>query len=184
VKILFDLLPLLAFFAGYYLPKDMGGGIYAATAGAIVVGVTQSAYLWLRHRRVDKLQLASTGLLALLGGITLALKDPTFIKWKPTAVYWLFALVFLAADLSGRNLLRATMGREIELAGTDWRVLSMSWVGFFAVMGVLNLYIAYRYAEEVWVNFKVFGGLGCMIVFVIAQAAWLTRRARPAGAGD
>ncbi|MGE0385446.1 MAG: septation protein A [Gammaproteobacteria bacterium] len=182
MKILFDLLPLIAFFAAYSLPERMGGGIYLATAAAMVVGVIQIAWQWLRHRRVDRMLLASTALLVVLGGITLILHDPVFIKWKPTAVYGLFAIAFVGSEwLTGKSLIRRAMESQIVLEDRHWRRLNLAWAGFFATLGALNLIVAYSFDEQTWVRFKVFGLFGLMLLFVLAQSVWLMRHAREPG---
>jgi intracellular septation protein len=110
------------------------------------------------------------------GGATLLLQDETFIKWKPTVLYWLFAAVLAVAELGFRkNLIRSLMQNQVTLPAPVWTRLNLSWAGFFAVMGLLNLYVAYTFSTDTWVNFKLFGGMGLMIVFVVLQALVLAR---------
>jgi intracellular septation protein len=114
--------------------------------------------------------------ITVFGGATLLFKDDTFIKWKPTVLYWLFAGVLAVAALGFRkNLVRSMMQKQVTLPDEVWTRLLMSWIGFFAVMGVLNLYVAYNYSLDAWVNFKMFGGIGLMLVFVLAQAVMLAK---------
>lgn len=182
MKILFDLLPLIAFFSAYYAPQDWGGGIFLATAAAVVTGVAQAAWLWFVRRRVDRLQLGSTALLVVLGGATLLLHDRDFIMWKPTAVYWLFAGAFLASEFIGeKSLIRRAMEAQIALPDAIWRRLNLAWVAFFALIGAANLVVAYTFDEATWVQFKVFGTTAAIILFVIAQALVLSRHARDPG---
>ena len=115
------------------------------------------------------------GIIVVFGGATLFLHDETFIKWKPTVLYWLFALILAGAALTGRNLIRKLMGAQMELPGAVWNRLNWSWTAFFAVMGCVNLYVAGNYSTETWVNFKLFGSMGLMLVFVIGQALYLAR---------
>jgi intracellular septation protein len=171
MKFLFDVFPVVLFFAAYKL-----AGIYAATAMAIAATFAQVGWLRLRRRRVEPMLWASLAIIVVFGGATLALHDETFIKWKPTVLYWMFGAVLAgAALLFRRNLIRAAMGREVKLPEAVWAQLNWSWVVFFAFMGALNLFVAYHYPTELWVNFKLFGGVGLMLVFVVAQALFLAR---------
>ena len=117
-------------------------------------------------------------IIVVMGGATILLRDPTFIKWKPTVLYWAFAGVLLgAAWLFQRNLIRAMMEQQISLPDHVWARLNLSWGAFFLLMGALNLYVAYHFSESTWVNFKLFGGLGLMLLFVLAQGVFLSRYA-------
>jgi intracellular septation protein len=171
MKFLFDLLPVLLFFIAFKLAD-----IYVATAVAIATTFVQVAWLKLRGKRVDAMLWASFGIIVVFGGATLALQDETFIKWKPTVLYWLLGLVIAAAAmLFRRNLIRMMLSHQVQLPDPVWDRLNWSWVGFFAFMGALNLYVAYNYSTDLWVNFKLFGGMGLMLVFVVAQALFLAR---------
>ncbi len=171
MKFFFDLFPIILFFVAY-----KAYGIYAATAVAIAATFAQIGWVWLRHRKVDTMLWVSLALITVFGGATLILHDPLFIKWKPTVLYWLFAIVLLAADvLFGRNLIAAMMKGQINLPETVWRRLNFGWAGFFALMGGLNLFVAYHFSEAAWVNFKLFGFLALMVVFVLIQGLMLAK---------
>ena len=171
MKFLFDLLPVLAFFVAFQL-----AGIYVATAVAIATTFVQVALLKLRGKRVDAMLWASLAIIVVFGGATLVLQDETFIKWKPTVLYWLLGAVLGGAALVfRRNLIRAMLSEQVQLPDPVWNRLNWSWVGFFLFMGGLNLYVAYNYSTDNWVNFKLFGGLGLMLLFVLAQAVVLSR---------
>ena len=171
MKFLFDLFPILLFFAAYKFY-----GIYTATAVAIGGTVAQIAWVWLRHRKVDTMLWVSLVLISVFGGATLILHDPLFIKWKPTVLYWLFALVLLVSELFfGKNLIAAMMKAQLTLPQAVWRKLNLSWSGFFAGMGGLNIYVAYNFSESAWVNFKLFGFMGIMLVFVLLQGLMLAK---------
>ena len=183
MKLLLDFFPIVLFFAAFKL-----WGIYVATAVAIVATIVQIA--WLRHStgKVEPMQWLSLGIIVVFGGATILAHDETFIKWKPTVLYWL-----MAASLAGglllfrKNLLKSLMGSQLELPEPAWRAMNWSWTGFFAVMGVLNLWVAYHFDTDTWVNFKLFGGLGLMALFIVAQALYLGRYVKDtkeAGAGD
>jgi len=173
MKFLFDIFPVVLFFVAFKLYD-----IYVATAVAIAATVVQIAWVWLRHRKVEKMLWVSFGVIAVFGGATLVLQDETFIKWKPTVLYWLFAGGLAIAELGFRkNLIRAMMESQIALPDPVWRRLLASWIGFFAVMGAINLAVAFNFSTETWVNFKLFGGIGLMLVFVVLQALMLARYA-------
>lgn len=171
VKFLFDMFPVLVFFIAFKVY-----GIYAATAAAITATVVQVAWSWVRHRKVEKMLLISFGIIVVFGGATLLLKDETFIKWKPTVLYWAFAGTLLGSELFfGKNLIRAMMGAQMTLPNPVWKKLNLSWSVFFALMGIANLYVALNYSTDAWVNFKLFGGIGLLLTFAIGQALMLSR---------
>ena len=195
MKFFFDLLPVILFFAAYKIAGSdeagaldlaralLGDGIEAkqapiliATLIAIVATAGQIAWVWLRHRKVETMLWVSLAIVTLFGAATLLFHDPTFIKWKPTALYWMFAIALLGSPLLfRRNLIRKLLEAQMSLPDAIWQRLNLIWALFFAAMGVLNLVVAYRFSESTWVNFKLFGGMGLMLVFVLAQGAWLSR---------
>ncbi len=171
MKFLFDLFPVILFFAAFKL-----FGIFAATAVAIAATVLQIGWVWLRHRKVEPMQWVSLAIIGVFGGATLLLHNETFIKWKPTVLYWLFAAVLIISVLGWRkNLIRAMMDKQVTLPDALWGKLNAAWAAFFAVMGVVNLYVAYQFSTDTWVNFKLFGSMGLMLVFIVAQSIWLSR---------
>jgi intracellular septation protein len=171
MKFLFDLFPVALFFAAFKLFD-----IYVATAVAIATTALQVAWLKLRGKRVHVMLWASFAIIVVFGGATLLLQDETFIKWKPTVLYWLFGAVLSGAVLLfDRNLIRALLGAQMQLPDRVWKRLNWSWVAFFAFMGAANLYVAFNYPTDLWVNFKLFGGMGLMFLFVIAQSLLLAR---------
>jgi len=183
MKLLLDFFPIVLFFAAFKL-----WGIYVATAVAIVATIGQIAWLRYSTGKVEPMQWLSLGIIVVFGGATILAHDETFIKWKPTVLYWL-----MAASLAGglllfrKNLLKSLMGSQLELPEPAWRAMNWSWTGFFAVMGMLNLWVAYHFDTDTWVNFKLFGGLGLMALFIVAQALYLGRYVKDtkeAGAGD
>jgi intracellular septation protein len=171
MKFLFDLFPIFLFFAAFKLFD-----IYVATAVAIAATLLQIGWLKWRRRKVDTMMWASLAIIVVFGGATLALHDETFIKWKPTILYWLFAVVMGGAQLLlRRNLIRTMLKDQVQMPDAAWTGLNWSWIGFFAFMGAANLYVAYTYSTDVWVNFKLFGGMGLMLVFVVVQGLFLVR---------
>ena len=171
MKLLFDLFPVILFFAAFKL-----GDIYIATAVAIIATFAQIGWVWFKHRKVDTMLWVSLAIIVVFGGATLFFHNPTFIKWKPTALYWMFGVVLLgSAWLLQRNLIRKMLEAQIKLPDPVWTRLNLAWAGFFIAMGLLNLYVAYNYSEETWVNFKMFGGMGLMLAFVLAQGFYLSR---------
>jgi intracellular septation protein len=172
MKFLFDLFPILLFFIAFKV-----WDIYAATGVAIAATIGQIGYLKLRGRKVETMMWVSLAIIVVFGGATILLHDETFIKWKPTVLYWLFAVILLGSELFWRkNLIRSLMqGQQITMPDTAWRTLNWSWIGFFSFMGLLNLYVAFNYSTDTWVSFKLFGGMGLMLVFVILQAMYMAR---------
>ncbi|EGV30642.1 intracellular septation protein [Thiorhodococcus drewsii AZ1] len=215
MKLLLDFFPILLFFIAYKL-----AGIYVATGVAISASAVQVGWSWWRHRRVEKMHLATLGLLVVFGGLTLALRDPIFVMWKPTLVNWLFAATFLGSQFVGeRPLIQRMMGHAVDIPAPIWTRLNLLWTLFFVFLGAANLFVVYigsgffdaqqallgasgqdsvdlttcaasysghlldlcndaQAREETWVNFKLFGMMGLTILFVIAQAFYLTRHVK------
>src|SRR3954453_5199344 len=171
MKFLFDFFPIALFFVAFKL-----AGIYVATAVAMAATVLQIAWLKLRKQRVHGMLWTSLGVIVVFGGATLFLQDETFIKWKPTVLYWLFGVVLAgAATLFRRNLIRVMLSEQVVMPERIWARLNWSWVVFFAFMGAANLYVAYNYSTDLWVNFKLFGGMGLMLAFVVVQSLVLAK---------
>ena len=171
MKFLFDIFPVVLFFIAF---KTFD--IYVATAVAIAATFLQIGWTWIRHRKVDNLLWVSLAVIVVFGGATLLLQDETFIKWKPTVLYWLFAAALAVAELAFRkNLIRAMMEAQVVLPEAVWGRLLASWIAFFALMGALNLAVAYNFSTDAWVNFKLFGGIGLMLAFIVLQALMLSR---------
>jgi len=195
MKILFDLLPVILFFAAYKVAGSnpsgafdlasrwLGDGIAAtqapillATAVAILATIGQIAWVWTRHRKVDTMLWISLAIILVFGGATLLFHNPTFIKWKPTALYWLFGSVLaVSALVFRRNLIRRMLEGQVQLPDRIWSRLNLAWSVFFMLMGFLNIYVAYNFSEEAWVDFKLFGGMGLMLAFVLGQGFYLSR---------
>jgi intracellular septation protein len=171
MKFLYDFFPILLFFIAYKMYD-----IYVATTVAIAAAFVQTAGYWLKHRRFETMHLVTFGLLLVFGGLTLLLRDPVFIKWKPTVINWLFALVFAGSTWIGeKTMIKRMMGHAIQVEPPIWLRLNWAWVIFFISMGAVNLYVAFNYEENTWVNFKLFGMMGLTFVFIIGQALFLSR---------
>jgi intracellular septation protein len=171
MKFLFDLFPVILFFVAFKIFD-----IYIATGVVIAATLAQIGWVWHRHGKVDTMLWVSLGLVVVFGGATLILHDETFIKWKPTILYWLFAVtLFCSAQFFGKNLIRAMLDKQMELPDALWPRLNYAWMSFFAVMGVLNLWVAFNYSTDTWVSFKLFGGMGLMIVFIVLQGVLLAK---------
>ncbi|HYR05412.1 MAG TPA: septation protein A [Gallionella sp.] len=171
MKLFFDLFPIILFFVAFKFQ-----GIYVATAVAIAATVAQIIWTKWRHGKVDVMLWVSFAIIAVFGGATLLLHDETFIKWKPTVLYWLFSAILLFSNLLfNKNLMRSLLQEKIALPLHIWRRLNLSWSLFFAVLGFINLYVAFNYSTDAWVNFKLFGFTGLMVVFILAQSVWLSR---------
>ncbi|MHB1085319.1 MAG: septation protein A [Thiobacillus sp.] len=195
-KLLFDLFPIIIFFVAYKigdanaeatralmaavgLPQPIGvgekPGIYLATLVAIVASFGQIGWVKLRGNKVEVMMWVSLGIIAVFGGATLWLHNESFIKWKPTVLYWIFAGIIFGSAAVGRNVIKSLMKAQMELPDSAWGRLNASWGGFFAFMGVANLVVAFNFSTDTWVNFKLFGSLGLMLVFVIGQSMMLTK---------
>nr|VFJ96597.1 MAG: intracellular septation protein [Candidatus Kentron sp. H]VFJ97994.1 MAG: intracellular septation protein [Candidatus Kentron sp. H]VFK03133.1 MAG: intracellular septation protein [Candidatus Kentron sp. H] len=196
-KLLTDFFPILLFFLTFWFYDEIKGAliglgvdpalltlhengsteaVLAATAVAILAGFAQVGITWFGDRRVENMQVITLALLVLLGGATLMFQEEMFIKWKPTAVNWLFALVFWGSPfVGGKTLVQRMMEKNIQLPPGAWARLNGSWVIFFLVMGALNLYVVYHFSTEFWVNFKLFGLIGLTLAFVIGQSLYLVR---------
>jgi intracellular septation protein len=171
MKLLLDFFPILLFFGAFKI-----WGIFVATTVAIVATLLQLAWMRYSTGRTEPMQWLSLGVIVVFGGATLIAQDETFIKWKPTVLYWAMGGALLVGQVFfRRNWLQSLMKSQMALPDHAWRVMLWSWCGFFAVMGVLNIWVAYHFDTDTWVNFKLFGGMGLMLVFVLAQAMYLGR---------
>lgn len=172
MKQLLDFVPLIIFFAVYQYSNDM----VVATGVLIVATTLQVGFMWLKHRKVEKLYLITLGAVLIFGGMTVLLRDDTFIMWKPTIVNWILALVLLGSQwLAGKNLIRKMLEPNMALPEAIWTRLNIAWALFFGATGALNLYVAFNFSQETWVNFKVFGLLALTITFAVIQIALLSR---------
>lgn len=200
MKFLFDLLPVIIFFTvfkwgeghadaaqaliSHYFSGLISGGVIAAdqapillaTVVMIVASVAQIAYLLVRGRKVDPMLWVSLLIVGVFGGATIYFHNENFIKWKPTVLYWCFGAALFGGQIFMRkNLIRSMMEQQIKLPDTIWQRLNLAWSAFFLAMGVLNLYVAFNFPTATWVNFKLFGGMGLMFAFIVAQSLFLSR---------
>ena len=196
MKLLFDLFPVILFFAAFkYSEKNpelaaswvgslLGSAavdvkqapILLATVVVIAATVAQIIWVRLRHGKVDKMLWLSLVLVVVFGSMTLIFQDESFIKWKPTILYWAFtgSMLFSAIVLK-KNAIKAMLGEQLTLPEAVWDKVNLAWAAFFALMGVLNLLIAFNFSTDTWVNFKLFGGMGLMLLFVIGQGLLLSK---------
>ena len=200
MKILFDFLPIALFFGMFkyaegnrdwaaatateWLGFMVAGGIVGPAeapvllATVVVIVGTFAQILWLKvsGKKVDTMLWVSLGLVTALGGATIYFHNESFIKWKPTVLYWVMGSALLLGQLVfKKNGIKSVMGTQMKLPDSVWRVVNFSWVGFFALMGLLNLYVAFNFETSTWVNFKLFGGIGLMVLFVMVQAIYLNK---------
>jgi len=175
MKLCYDFLPLLLFFATYKLY-----GIFVATGVAIATIVLQVGFLYLRGKKPEIMQWITLAMVSLLGGATLFFRNELFIKWKPTAVYWLLGLVFaISQAVSKKNLVQKMLEKSLSLPAKGWALLNTSWYTFFFIMGALNLAVASWFDTDTWVNFKLFGTLGFTLFFALIQGALISRFLSP-----
>ena len=165
-----DYFPLILFFVAFKLQ-----GIYVATGVAIAASVAQIVYFRWRRGKVAAIHWISFAIIATFGGATLLLHDETFIKWKPTVLYWLFALVLAVGRLIFRKNLLAALLKDLTLPDPVWSRLTWAWVVFLAAMGIANLYVAANFTTDAWVNFKVWGGIGLFMLAAVATVASVAR---------
>lgn len=173
MKFFFDIFPVILFFIAFKI-----GDIFIATGVAIVATFAQIGWVWLKHRKVDTMLWVSLGIITVFGGMTLIFHDETFIKWKPTVLYWAFAVALtIGIVFFKKNLIRALLAEQMQLPESVWNKLNWSWIGFFVFMGFANLVVAFAFnlSTDAWVNFKLFGGMGLMFVFVIIQGMILSK---------
>ncbi|MEQ1834869.1 MAG: septation protein A [Candidatus Nitrotoga sp.] len=171
MKLLFDLFPVILFFIAFKVFN-----VYVATGTAIVATIAQIGWVKWRHGKVDTMLWVSFAIIAVFGGATLILHDETFIKFKPTILYWVFALILLGSNLLlKKNLMRTLLKEKMTLPTKVWNHVNLSWSLFFVLLGVVNLYVAFNFSTDAWVNFKLFGATGMMLVFVLLQAMALSK---------
>ena len=200
MKLLFDFLPIALFFAVFkyaesqpewaaaFASQHLGilvsGGLVGPAeapvllATVVVILATLAQVMWLaaRRQRIEPMLWVSLALVVVLGGATVWFHSEAFIKWKPTLLYWAMGGTLLLGQLLWRkNLLKAVMGTQMSLPEAVWGRLNWAWSLFFAAMGALNLWVAYAFSTAAWVNFKLFGGIGLLVAFSIAQALYLSR---------
>ena len=204
MKLLFDFLPIILFFgmfkyaeahtdwAARFATEHFGfvvsGGVVGteeapvllATVVVIVATVVQIGYLLARRQKIDMMLWITFVLVVVLGGATVWFHNATFIKWKPSVLYWAMGLAFwISQTFFRKNLLQTMMGQQLELPAPVWQRLNVAWIAFFALMGLLNLYVAYSFSTSTWASFKAFGATGLMLVFMLAQGVYLSRHIKP-----
>ncbi|MDO4249490.1 MAG: septation protein A [Neisseria sp.] len=174
MKILSDLIAVILFFLTYTLTKN----IIWATAAALVTGLIQAAFTWIKHKKLDTMQQVSLVLIVVFGGATILFKDGSFIMWKPTLLFWAGAVAIAASQMMKKNGLKALMGKELDLPDAIWKRLAYTWTGFLVAMGIINLAVAYPFTPErepVWVQYKMYGSTALTLLFVFAQGFYLSR---------
>ena len=204
MKLLLDFLPLILFFVAFkgaegspdlaaaFATEHFGflvqGGVVGpqeapvllATLVVMIATLAQAAILKLRGKKIDLMLWISLALVVVLGAATIWFHNETFIKWKPTGLYWAMALtLWISQAWFGKNLIRSMLGAELELPDMIWLKLNRAWVLFFAAMGVVNLYVAYNFSTSAWANFKVFGVTGLILLFTLAQGLYLSKHLPP-----
>ncbi len=170
MQLLVDYIPLVVFILAYFYQD-----IFFATGMLMVAMPVVLVLQWLMTKKINKIYAASTVLVLVLGGATLAFRNPTFLYWKPTVLNWLIAIVFLGSQWIGdKTVVQRMLENAAELSADQWVRLNQIWVVFFSIVGGINIYVAYNFSEAFWVKFKLFGMLGLTLIFVIIQSVWLT----------
>lgn len=171
MNLFFDFFPIILFFIIYKLY-----GIFIATGVAIVCSLLQIGIYWYKKRKVEITHIITAGILLILGGATLLSKNPIFIKLKPTAVFWILALIFWGSSFFGeKSLIKRIIGDKISLPEKIWKNLNYSWIIFFVLAGATNLFFAYNFSTDIWVDFKLFGILGATLIFGVAQSLFVAK---------
>ena len=171
MKLLMDFFPIALFFVAFKL-----AGIYVATGVAMAATLVQIAWLHLKHGKVVPMQWMSLGIITVFGGATLLTHNDTFIKWKPTILFWLMAGILIGGQLlMKKNFIKSLMSKQLALPDDIWQKLLWSWTVFFLVKGGLNLWVAYQFDTDTWVNYKLLGSMGIMLLFVLGQGVYLSR---------
>ena len=172
MKFFTDLLPILAFFIVY---KKFD--IFYATAAAIIITVLQVLYSYLTSKKVEKVQIINLVVILVFGGMTILFQNETFIKWKPSVLYWVFGAILIFSKVVLKiNLIQKFLSKQVMLPTTDWDSLNVHWILFFLLMGFINIYIAYVYSLDTWVNFKLFGSTLLLIIFMIFQGVFIYKK--------
>ena len=170
MQLLVDYIPLVVFILAYFYQD-----IFFATGMLMVAMPVVLVLQWLMTKKINKIYAASTVLVLVLGGATLAFRNPAFLYWKPTVLNWLIAIVFLGSQWIGdKTVVQRMLENAAELNADQWVRLNQIWVVFFSIVGGINIYVAYNFSEAFWVKFKLFGMLGLTLIFVIIQSVWLT----------
>ena len=204
MKLFLDFLPIILFFgvfkfadmnaeaAAHYATEHLGfvvsGGavgvdeapVLLATVVVMVATMAQIGILMLMRRKVDTMLWVTFGLIAVLGGATIWFHNATFIKWKPSVLYWAMGLSFwISQTIFRKNLLQTLVGEQLDLPARAWQRLNVAWIAFFGLMGLLNLYVAYSFSTSTWASFKAFGATGLMLAFMLAQGLYMSRHIKP-----
>lgn len=175
MKLLFDFLPIILFFITYKFAN-----IFVATGVTIAASLVLFVILYFKGRRPDIMQWVSLGIVIVFGGATILLHDENFIKWKPTVLYLAMGLSLAGAHFfMKRNLLKLLIGEQLALPEPVWTRLNWLWIGFFMFMAALNWVVARNFSTDIWVDFKMFGGIGLMVLFIIVQSIYLSRYLQP-----
>ena len=175
MKALNDFIPIILFFVAYKMYD-----IYVATAVAIAAAVIQAALYYSKHRKLEKMHLINVGFLSIFGGATLLFQNEAFIMWKPTVLNWAFALILFGSHFIGKKtIMQRFMDASLTLPRAVWSKINISWALFFIFSGALNLYVAFNYDTDTWVNFKLFGLMGLTFIFIVMQGIYIMRQLSP-----
>ena len=192
MKAFFDLLPVICFFitfkaAGSYtaelapivpVAEDLIP-IVSATAVIIAVSVIQMGLIYLKGQKPSKMAVFSTLLVVLFGGMTIAFQDPAFIQWKPTLLYWLFAAILLFGRIGKKAYIKKVFN-GITMPDYAWKTVENFCLIFLVLIGVINLFVAYTFSMDIWVDFKLFGLLGLTLLFTIGLGFYVAKYAEEA----
>lgn len=173
MHLFYEIFPVLAFFIAFKLYD-----IYVATSVGIVATLLQVIINRWWYKKWDRKQLITLAVFTLFGGLTLYFHNPIFVKWKPTIVFWIFAVIILLSQwITSKPVTQRLMEHILQGKGEVpkqvWLKLNLIWAFFFAALGGLNLYIAYSFNNDTWVNFKFYGITIAFFILSIVQAVYL-----------
>jgi intracellular septation protein len=175
MKLLVDFFPVVLFFIAF-----KAKGIFIATLVAIIASIFQIGYMFAVKKKVEPMMWLSLGIIVVFGGATLILHDETFIKWKPSILYWTMGLAMLVGQMIFKKIaIEALLGKKMSLPRQTWKTVNICWSLFFMALGGINIFIAYSFSTDIWVNFKLFGIMGCIILFALIQGLLLGSKMKP-----
>ena len=174
MKFFLDLLPVIVFFSVYKYSD-----IFLATLSAIIISIFIAAVTFAIKKTIEKMVIVNTLLITFLGGLTILFQDNTFIMWKPTAIYWLIAFTLFGSQVFFRkNLMKKMMNKQFQLSEKSWNFLNTNVIIFMILIGILNLYVAFNFSENTWVNFKLFGITSLLVIFMVYLAIFVSRKSK------
>lgn len=177
-----DFLPLIVFFIVYRYFD-----VFVATQALIAVTALTLAFLWYQFRKAgktgfkaflqaEKVPVFTFIMLLLFGSLTIYFHQFSFLIWKVSIIYGLFALILLVSQfIFKKPLIQTLLGKEINLPQQVWSKLNLFWTAFFILCAIANLYVGFTMPEATWVTFKTFVFPGIMLAATIFTVIYIYR---------